>query len=111
MTAMRPPFSEARRIAEWCHALSNPKRVQVLLLLDRDGPHTVTEVAERLGMELSNASRALTTLHAVGLVNRSRVGHGISYATAHAPAWISLVENRVAGATPIPSRRGDSLRD
>lgn len=48
-------------------ALAEPNRLKIVELL-RDGPLTVGEIADRLGLEQPQASKHLRVLHEAGLV-------------------------------------------
>lgn len=49
------------------HALAEPNRLAIVELL-KDGPLTVNEIAERLGLGQPQASKHLRALHDAGLV-------------------------------------------
>ena len=64
------PIAEAK--AELFKALAHPARVRVLeLLADRE--HTIGELAEQTGMELSHLSQQVTVLRRAGIVDSRRV--------------------------------------
>ena len=70
------PFTAGRPItdakAELFKALAHPARVRVLeLLAERD--HTMGELAEASGLELSHLSQHVTVLRRAGLVDSQRV--------------------------------------
>ncbi len=75
---MVPDRLQATACAEKLRALAEPIRLKVIDLL-RDGPHTVTEVAAALEMELVNTSHHLGILYRAGLVKRTRNGRCIVY--------------------------------
>lgn len=64
------PIAEAK--AELFKALAHPARVRVLeLLAERE--HTIGELAEQTGMELSHLSQQVTVLRRAGIVDSRRV--------------------------------------
>jgi len=70
-----------RRHANLCKVLVDPKRLMLLDAL-RDGEASVSELADRLGVSLANASQHLGLLRQVGLVAPRRVGTTVYYAIA-----------------------------
>lgn len=64
------PVCEAK--AELFKALSHPVRIRVLELL-ASGEHTMGELAEGTGVELSHLSQHVTTLRRAGVVDSRRV--------------------------------------
>lgn len=64
------PIAEAK--AELFKALAHPARVRVLELLS-DGDHTMGELAELSGLELSHLSQHVTVLRRAGIVDSRRV--------------------------------------
>ncbi len=70
------PFAQARPIteakADLFKALAHPARVRVLeLLAERD--HTIGELAELAGLELSHLSQQVSVLRRAGVVDSRRV--------------------------------------
>lgn len=64
------PITEAK--ADLFKALAHPARVRVLeLLAERD--HTIGELAEEAGLELSHLSQQVTILRRAGIVDSRRV--------------------------------------
>ena len=64
------PVAEAK--AELFKALAHPARVRVLeLLAERE--HTIGELAEQTGLELSHLSQQVSVLRRVGIVDSRRV--------------------------------------
>lgn len=64
------PIAEAK--AELFKALGHPARVRVLeLLAERE--HSIGELAEQTGMELSHLSQQVTVLRRAGIVDSRRV--------------------------------------
>lgn len=70
------PFSPGRPVAEakadLFKALAHPARVRVLELL-AEGEHTIGELAEETGLELSHLSQQVTVLRRAGIVDSRRV--------------------------------------
>ena len=64
--------------AEFCKAMGNATRLQILHLL-REHPMSVSELMEDLGRNQSNISRQLAVLRSVGVVSGERNGTGIRY--------------------------------
>src|SRR3954467_2483468 len=68
------PLAEAK--AELFKALGHPARVRVLeLLAERD--HTIGELAEATGLELSHLSQQATVLGRAGVVDSRRVKNSV----------------------------------
>src|SRR3954451_24518749 len=71
------PLAEAK--AELFKALGHPARVRVLeLLAERE--HTIGELAEATGLELSHLSQQVTVLRRAGVVDSRRVKTGLASA-------------------------------
>jgi len=70
------PFTAGRPVtdakAELFKALAHPARVRVLELL-AEGEHTIGELAEETGMELSHLSQQVSVLRRAGIVDSRRV--------------------------------------
>jgi DNA-binding transcriptional ArsR family regulator len=64
------PIAEAK--AELFKAMAHPARVRVLELL-AEGEHTMGELAELTGLELSHLSQHVTVLRRAGIVDSRRV--------------------------------------
>jgi DNA-binding transcriptional ArsR family regulator len=64
--------------AEFCRAMGNATRLQMLHIL-RECPMTVTELMARLDGSQSMVSRQLAVLRSVGVVAGERRGHEIVY--------------------------------
>lgn len=73
-------------VAATLQALAAPSRLLILSQL-RQGPCTVTELTEAVGMEQSAVSHQLRLLRTIGLVTTQRTGRNITY---------SLYDNHVA---------------
>jgi DNA-binding transcriptional ArsR family regulator len=67
--------------ARVCKALADPKRLLIINEL-RDGPRSVGDIAEALGLSQSNVSRHLAVLRDRGFVTAERFGSSIHYGLA-----------------------------
>jgi DNA-binding transcriptional ArsR family regulator len=70
--------ASAEAVAETLSALTAPSRLLILGRL-RQGPSTVTELSEDVGLEQSAVSHQLRLLRNLGLVTRQRTGRTIVY--------------------------------
>jgi len=77
-----------RRQAELCKSLSDPKRLMILNVL-KDGPKSVSELAEMAGLKQSNASQHIGVLRRAGVIKPQRDGNTVYY---------SLVTPKIAAA-------------
>ena len=64
--------------ARICKALADPKRLMIITAL-RDGPMTVGELADALGMSQSNTSQHLGVLRERGILEASKSGLTVTY--------------------------------
>jgi ArsR family transcriptional regulator len=64
--------------AEICSALADPNRILILYAL-AEKPHSVTELAQTLGITQPTTSRHLTILRERGLVISQREGQSVIY--------------------------------
>ena len=69
---------EPDRCAELLGALAAPERLQIVRIL-RDGPKSVSELAELVGAAVVNVSHHLGVLRHAGLVRNERKGRCIVY--------------------------------
>lgn len=67
--------------ARVCKALADPTRLLIINEL-RDGPRSVGDLAEALGISQPNASRHLAMLRDRGFVTAERFGSSVHYALA-----------------------------
>jgi DNA-binding transcriptional ArsR family regulator len=67
--------------ADVCQTLANPKRLRVLALLAKS-EQSVGELAEVLGVPLSNVSQHLALLRSTGLVVARKTGQTVHYSLA-----------------------------
>jgi DNA-binding transcriptional ArsR family regulator len=65
--------------AQLCKTLSNPKRLEILDILKRDGEITVNALAEQLEIPKANTSQHLAVLRQAGVVNTRRDGINVFY--------------------------------
>ncbi len=77
-----------RRQAELCKSLADPKRLMILNGL-KDGPKSVSELAEIAGLKQSNASQHIGVLRRAGVIRPQRDGSTVYY---------SLVTPKIAAA-------------
>jgi rhodanese-related sulfurtransferase len=73
-------------------ALASPRRLELLDLLAQ-APRSVEELAEASNQSVANASQHLQSLHAAGMVTRTREGTRMRYAIADDQAlrlWLAL---------------------
>src|SRR3954452_1103713 len=68
----------ASQVAETMQALATPSRVRILARL-YDGPASVGEISEVLGMDGSAVSHQLRILRHLGLVSGERDGRRVNY--------------------------------
>lgn len=64
--------------AEICAGLADPKRILILYAL-AEGPRTVTELTNNLGMSQPAVSRHLKILRERGMVAATRLGPNVEY--------------------------------
>ena len=62
-----------------CRALANKHRLEILRVLDQDGPQTVSKMRDRLGQPISCVSENLRALNARGLLTAKRQGREVRY--------------------------------
>ena len=63
-----------RRQAELCKALADPKRLMILNGL-KNGPKSVSQLAEIAGLKQSNASQHIGVLRRAGVIRAERQGN------------------------------------
>jgi ArsR family transcriptional regulator, nickel/cobalt-responsive transcriptional repressor len=68
----------AESVADTLSALTAPSRLLILGRL-REGPASVTELTQAIGLEQSAISHQLRVLRSLGLVNRQRSGRSTTY--------------------------------
>jgi DNA-binding transcriptional ArsR family regulator len=77
--AARLDLAAAKSVATTLQALATPSRLLILGRL-REGPATVGQLAESVGMEQSAVSHQLRLLRNLGLVDGERRGRSVTYA-------------------------------
>ncbi len=90
-----------------CKAISDPKRLLIINLL-RDGELSVGDIADRLGVNQSNASQHLAVLRERGIVTTRRAGTSVYYSLRSLKILTAIdlmrefvaEENAVAGERP-----------
>jgi ArsR family transcriptional regulator, virulence genes transcriptional regulator len=80
-----------RRQAELCKSLADTKRLMILNGL-KDGPKSVSELADIAGLKQSNASQHIGVLRRAGVVRPERQGSTVYY---------SLVTPKIAAACDL----------
>lgn len=82
---MAPTEEQNKRVFELhariCHTLAHPKRLEILSLL-REEELSVSELAERMGINLPNVSQHLAILREQGVVTNRREGVNVYYRVA-----------------------------
>ena len=91
-------------LAEFFKALAHPLRIRVLEAL-REGPVSVNELRERLGVEQSTLSQQLAVLRQRRLVLTQRRGTTIRYQVSDPQIWRLLDEARVIFDNQLVSMR------
>ncbi len=59
--------------------LGDPSRLMLLLLIHREGPICVSELADRSGLKHTTVSHSLRLLRAHNMVHAERDGHRVCY--------------------------------
>ena len=93
--------------ARVCKAIADVKRLLIINEL-RDGPRTVGELAESLGIPQANASQHLAILRDRGIVTARRAGSNIHYSLTSRKVieaidllYEFMTERQNAGAIPL----------
>jgi ArsR family transcriptional regulator, nickel/cobalt-responsive transcriptional repressor len=68
----------ARQVAETMQALATPSRLRILACL-HEGPRSVSEISDAVGMDGSAVSHQLRILRHLGLVTGERDGRRVNY--------------------------------
>jgi ArsR family transcriptional regulator len=79
---MEKPLRYYELHAEVCKTFGHPKRLMVISAL-RNGELTVTEIAERTNIDISNLSQHLHVFRDKGLVTTRRDGTKVFYKLSH----------------------------
>ncbi len=67
--------------AKYLKAIADPDRLRIIQRL-RNGPRSVSEIADTLGVPLANVSHHLKALRGMGLVITSKRGRFVMYSLA-----------------------------
>ena len=73
--------AQLRAVADLFAVLSEPTRLRILQML-QDGPASVGEIVETLGIKQANASKQLGTLYQAGVLGREKEGNTVRYSIA-----------------------------
>ena len=80
--------AQLQAVAELFAVLSEPSRLHILQML-QDGPASVGEIVETLGIKQANASKQLGILHQAGVLAREKAGNSAIY-SIHMPLVFDL---------------------
>jgi len=111
MGAARRKHALFEAIAVTGKALASPRRLELLDLLAQ-GSRSVDQLARASGQSLANASQHLQTLHAAGLVTRTRDGTSVRYALAGDEAlrlWLALRDTAASQLAEVERAARDYL--
>ena len=70
--------AQLQAVSELFAVLSEPSRLRILQML-HDGPASVGQIVETLGIKQANASKQLGVLHQAGVVAREKSGNSAIY--------------------------------
>ena len=70
--------AQLQAVSELFAVLSEPTRLRVLQML-QDGPASVGQIVENLGIKQANASKQLGILHQAGILAREKAGNSAIY--------------------------------
>jgi DNA-binding transcriptional ArsR family regulator len=79
--------------AQFCQVFSNPTRLRVMWEL-RQGERTVTELAEDIGVSLTNLSQHLRVMRTIGVLLVRRDGQSLYYRAASPRFFAGCTEIR-----------------
>lgn len=77
MTAQEKLRADTR--ASVLKALAHPTRIFIVDLIDREGPHRVQELTEKVGADASTVSRHLSVLKHAGILSDRKQGTTVYY--------------------------------
>ncbi|MBI2175629.1 MAG: winged helix-turn-helix transcriptional regulator [Parcubacteria group bacterium] len=86
-------IARVQEVARFFGVLSDPTRLKIFLLLCRKKQYCVGDVAETIGVSISNASHQLHNLELTGLLVPHRTGRTICYRATRTPAARMLYES------------------
>jgi ArsR family transcriptional regulator, arsenate/arsenite/antimonite-responsive transcriptional repressor len=99
MSTTTTPTPTATRLAQLCHALSDPTRLHILHLL-RQGRRCVCDLTDRMDAAQSRLSFHLRTLRDAGLVRDRREGRWVYYEIR--PEALEEVTEALGALKPLP---------
>ena len=99
MSTTTTPTATATRLAELCHALSDPTRLHILHLL-RQGRRCVCDLTDTMDAAQSRLSFHLKTLRDAGLVRDRREGRWVYYEIR--PEALEEVSEALGALKPLP---------
>lgn len=76
--------------AAWLAVLGDPSRLSLLLMIARDGPISVSELANASGLRPTTVSHSLRLLRAHDMVHTERDGQVVRYRLAGHPTNLLL---------------------
>jgi len=71
--------------AAWFAVLGDPSRLMLLVLIARDGPISVSDLAAASGLKATTVSHSLRLLRVHDMVRTARDGHTVLYRSAPHP--------------------------
>src|SRR5687767_7689777 len=104
MSVTSNPTITSERMAELCHALSDPTRVHIMHLL-RQGRRCVCDLTETMDAAQSRLSFHLKTLRDAGLVSDRREGRWVYYQSR--PEAIEEVTAALLALKPLSEASAD----
>jgi ArsR family transcriptional regulator len=99
---MSAPAPIETEIADLAASLSHPARVQILRILLRKGPLTVTELVRELPQAQSTVSEHLRVLRVAGMVSARKLGRHTRYEGA--PLALRRLSSLLAGVAVSVAR-------
>jgi ArsR family transcriptional regulator, arsenate/arsenite/antimonite-responsive transcriptional repressor len=103
MSTTTSPTPTATRLAQLCHALSDPTRLHILHLL-RQGRRCVCDLTDTMDAAQSRLSFHLRTLRDAGLVRDRREGRWVYYEIR--PEALEEVTEALGALKPLPVAEG-----
>lgn len=68
--------------ADVLKALAHPTRIYIVDLIDREGPHRVHDLTQKVGVDTSTVSRHLSILKNAGILSDRKEGTTVYYSLA-----------------------------
>ncbi len=106
---MKPDPASLQLQADLCLALGHPTRLRIIRLL-KNGPQCVSQVAQKLEINQPTASRHLTVLRNVGILEAHRHGSDMRYQIAN-PKILEVCDLMRGLLAKRESRRSEILRE